>query len=49
MIVPDPSGSPRPLEAGGPMLTSPKWFPNNRHMAVAVSESYFGGHHDVWF
>ena len=36
MIVPYPSGSPRPLEAGGPVLTSPSWFPDNRHVAVAV-------------
>ncbi|HXB72785.1 MAG TPA: protein kinase [Candidatus Acidoferrales bacterium] len=36
MIVPYPSGSPRPLEAGGPVLTAPSWFPDNRHLAVAV-------------
>jgi hypothetical protein len=36
MIVPYPSGSPRPLDAGGPVLTAPSWFPDNRHVAVAV-------------
>jgi Tol biopolymer transport system component/predicted Ser/Thr protein kinase len=36
MIVPYPSGSPRPLEAGGPVLTAPSWFPDNRRLAVAV-------------
>ena len=36
MIVPYPSGSPRQLEAGGPVLTAPSWFPDNRHVAVAV-------------
>ncbi|HEV8416816.1 MAG TPA: protein kinase [Bryobacteraceae bacterium] len=36
MIVPYPAGSPRPLEAGGPVLTEPSWFPDNRHLAVAV-------------
>ena len=36
MIVPYPSGSPRPLEAGGRVLTAPSWFPDNRHLAVAV-------------
>jgi Tol biopolymer transport system component/predicted Ser/Thr protein kinase len=36
MIVPYPSGSPRKLEAGGPVLTAPSWFPDSRHLAVAV-------------
>ena len=36
MIVPYPSGLPRQLEAGGPVLTEPSWFPDNRHLAVAV-------------
>ena len=35
-IVPYPSGSPRQLEAGGPVVTAPSWFPDNRHVAVAV-------------
>ncbi len=35
-IVPYPSGSPRPLEAGGPVLNAPSWFPDNRHMAIVV-------------
>ena len=36
MIVPYPSASPRPLEAGGSVLTPPSWFPYNRPVAVAV-------------
>jgi eukaryotic-like serine/threonine-protein kinase len=36
MIVPYPSGSPRQLDAGGPVLTEPSWFPDSRHVAVAV-------------
>ena len=36
MIVPYPSGSPRQIEAGGPVLTAPSWFPDNRHVAVVV-------------
>ena len=36
MIVPYPSGSPRPLDPGGRVLTAPSWFPDNRHLAVAV-------------
>jgi Tol biopolymer transport system component/predicted Ser/Thr protein kinase len=36
MIVPYPTGSPRQLEAGGPVLTAPSWFPDSRHLAVAV-------------
>jgi Tol biopolymer transport system component len=36
MIVPYPSGSPQELQAGGPVLTAPSWFPDNRHVTVAV-------------
>ena len=36
MIVPYPSGSPRQLEAGGPVVTAPSWFPDNRHVAAVV-------------
>jgi serine/threonine protein kinase len=39
MIVPYPSGPPRQLDAGGPVLTEPSWFPDNRHLAVAVRNS----------
>ena len=35
-IVSFPSGSRRPLEPGGPVLTAPSWFPDNRHVAVAL-------------
>ncbi len=35
-IVPFPSGSRRPLEVGGPVRTAPSWFPDNRHVAIAV-------------
>ncbi len=36
MIFPYPSGSPRELDPGGPVLTAPSWFPDNRQVAVAV-------------
>jgi len=36
MIVRYPSGSPRQLDPGGPVLTAPSWFPDSRHLAVAV-------------
>jgi eukaryotic-like serine/threonine-protein kinase len=35
-IVPYPSGSLRQLITGGRVLTTPSWFPDNRHLAVAL-------------
>ncbi len=35
-IVPYPSGTPRQVITGGRVLTAPSWFPDNRHLAVAV-------------
>ena len=42
MIVPYPSGTPRPLEAGGRVLTAPSWFPDNRRLAIAVRNGASG-------
>jgi Tol biopolymer transport system component/predicted Ser/Thr protein kinase len=35
-LVPYPSGPPRQLDPGGAVVTTPSWFPDSRHLAVAV-------------
>jgi eukaryotic-like serine/threonine-protein kinase len=35
-LFPFPSGTPRRFDAGGAVTTAPSWFPDSRHMAVAV-------------
>ena len=35
-LFPFPSGTPRKFDLGGAMTTTPSWFPDSRHMAVAV-------------
>ncbi len=35
-LFPFPSGTPRKFDPGGPVTTAPSWFPDSRHMAVAV-------------
>ncbi len=36
LVVPYPSGPPQKFEAGGAVVFAPSWFPDNRHMVVAV-------------
>jgi Tol biopolymer transport system component len=35
-LFPFPSGTPRKFDPGGPATSAPGWFPDSRHMAVAV-------------
>jgi serine/threonine protein kinase/Tol biopolymer transport system component len=38
-FFPFPSGTPRKFELGGAVTAAPSWFPDNRHVAVALRKS----------